>query len=84
MAATRTRKTTPPAPIPLTRLAVSNVNWQQNVDPFTGAALPQLGAMGVHPHYRIPYAMNFSLNMEKKFGKTTLARLAMWERRTAA
>jgi len=62
----------PAGPDPAYTLAVSNITWQQNVDPFTGASLPQLGAMGVQPHYRIPYAMNFSLNLEQQLGRTTL------------
>ena len=63
----------PAGPHPAYVLDASNVQWEQNVDPFTGATLPQLGAMGVQPNYRIPYSMNFSLNVEKKFGNSMMA-----------
>jgi hypothetical protein len=62
----------PAGPHPAYTLDASNVQWEQNVNPFTGATLPQLGAMGVQQNYRTPYAMNFSLNVEKQFGKSMM------------
>jgi hypothetical protein len=58
---------------PAYTLDASNIQWEQNVNPFKGATVPQLGAMGVQPNFRIPYAMNFSLNVEKQFGKSMMA-----------
>jgi hypothetical protein len=62
----------PAGPDPAYTLAVSNFTWAQNVDPFIGAALPQLGAMGVQPNYRIQYSMNTSLNIEEQLTNSTL------------
>jgi hypothetical protein len=63
----------PAGPDPAYTLDASNVQWQQNVNPFKSATVPQLGAMGVQPNFRIPYAMNFSLNVEKQFGRSMIA-----------
>jgi hypothetical protein len=65
----------PAGPDPAYTLGISNVTWAQNVDPFTGAALPQLGAMGVQPNFRIPYSMNMSLGIEQQLSKNTLVTL---------
>ncbi|QMV19416.1 TonB-dependent receptor [Granulicella sp. 5B5] len=62
----------PSGPDPAYTLAISNFTWAQNVNPFTGAALPQLGAMGVQPNYRIQYSMNTSLNIEQQLTNSTL------------
>jgi hypothetical protein len=62
----------PAGPDPAYTVAVSNFTWQQNSSPFTGAALPQLGAMGVQPNYRIQYSMNMSLNVEQQLTNSTL------------
>lgn len=66
----------PAGPDPAYTVDVSNMTWQQNVNPFTGGAPPQLGAMGVNPNYRIPYAMNFSLGVEQQLGSTTMLKLS--------
>ncbi|WP_158791099.1 TonB-dependent receptor [Granulicella sp. L60] len=62
----------PAGPDPAVIYSASNVQFAYNVNAFTGAAPPQLGAMGVNPNFRIPYSMNFSLNIEQQLSNTTL------------
>src|SRR5260370_16632990 len=50
----------------------SNVQWQVNVNPFTSAAPPQLGAFGVDPNIKMPYAEVFSLGIEQQLSSSTL------------
>jgi Carboxypeptidase regulatory-like domain len=49
-----------------------NVQWQVGVNPFVGAAAPQVGAFGVNPDFKMPYAEVFSLGIEQQLSRTTL------------
>jgi hypothetical protein len=53
-------------------LSASNLQFVSGINPFTGAIPPQLGAMGVNPNFRIPYLMNFNLNIEQQLSNSTL------------
>jgi hypothetical protein len=50
----------------------SGVTWQPGVNPFVGAAAPQVGAYGVNQNFKMPYAEVFSLGIEQQITKTTL------------
>ncbi|WP_213804146.1 TonB-dependent receptor [Granulicella sp. dw_53] len=50
----------------------NNVQWQVGINPFTGAAAPQVGAFGINPNFKMPYAEVFSLNIEQQLSKSTL------------
>jgi hypothetical protein len=49
-----------------------NVQWQVGVNPFVGAAAPQVGAFGVNQDFKMPYAEVFSLGIEQQLSRTTL------------
>lgn len=48
------------------------VSWQVGVNPFLGAAAPTVGAFGVDPNVKMPYADEFNLNIEQQVGSKTL------------
>jgi hypothetical protein len=50
----------------------SNVRWQVNVNPFTGASAPQVGAFGVNQDFKMPRAAVASFNVEQQLSKSTL------------
>jgi hypothetical protein len=50
----------------------SNVTFATNVNPFVGANPPQLGAFGVNPNIKTPYAETYSLGVEQQLSKSTL------------
>jgi len=50
----------------------SNVTFATNVNPFVGANPPQLGAFGVNPNIKTPYAETYSFGIEQQLSKTTL------------
>jgi hypothetical protein len=50
----------------------NNVRWQPNVNPFTGAVAPQVGAFGVAQNFKMPRSTVASLNIEQQFTKSTL------------
>jgi hypothetical protein len=50
----------------------SNVTFATNVNPFVGANPPQLGAFGVNPNIKTPYAETYSFGVEQQLSKTTL------------
>ncbi len=50
----------------------TNVRWNQNVNPFVGAAAPQVGAFGVNQNFKMPRATVVSLNVEQQMSKNTL------------
>jgi hypothetical protein len=62
----------PAGPDPSASYVASNVQWQLNVNPFTAAQAPQVGAFGVDPNIRAPYAEVFSLNVERQLTRATL------------
>jgi hypothetical protein len=50
----------------------SNVTLATNVNPFVGANPPQLGAFGVNPNIKTPYAETYSFGVEQQLSKSTL------------
>jgi hypothetical protein len=50
----------------------SNVTFATNVNPFIGANPPQLGAFGVNPNIKTPYAETYSFGIEQQLSKSTL------------
>ena len=50
----------------------SNVTFVSNVNPFVGANPPQLGAFGVNPNIKTPYAETYSFGVEQQLSKSTL------------
>ncbi|RSL15626.1 carboxypeptidase family protein [Edaphobacter aggregans] len=50
----------------------SNVTFATNINPFVGANPPQLGAFGVNPNIKTPYAETYSLGIEQQLSKSTL------------
>ena len=50
----------------------SNVTFVTNVNPFVGANPPQLGAFGVNPNIKTPYAETYSFGVEQQLSKSTL------------
>ncbi|ADW70958.1 TonB-dependent receptor [Granulicella tundricola] len=50
----------------------SGFEWAQNVNPFVGAAAPQVGAFGVNQNFKMPRATVVSFNVEQQLSKSTL------------
>jgi hypothetical protein len=50
----------------------SNVRWAPNVNPFTGASAPAVGAFGVSQNFKMPRAAVVSANIEQQLSKSTL------------
>ena len=50
----------------------NSVSWQPNVNPFVGTAAPTVGATGVQPDIHMPYADEYSLNVEQQISQKTL------------
>ncbi|SFS09416.1 Carboxypeptidase regulatory-like domain-containing protein [Granulicella pectinivorans] len=50
----------------------SNVTFQTGINPFIGANPPQLGAFGVTPNIKTPYAETYSLGVEQQISRSTL------------
>lgn len=50
----------------------SNVRWAVNVNPFTGASAPQVGAFGVNQNFKMPRASVVSLGVEQQLSRSTL------------
>ena len=50
----------------------TNVEWAANVNPFKGAAPPQVGAFGVNQSFKMPRASVVSFNVEQELTKNTL------------
>jgi hypothetical protein len=50
----------------------SNVTFQSGINPFIGANPPQLGAFGVNPNIKTPYAETYSIGIEQQLSRSTL------------
>jgi hypothetical protein len=50
----------------------TNVRWAVNVNPFVGAAAPQVGAFGVNQNFKMPRASVVSFNIEQELSRSTL------------
>jgi len=50
----------------------SNVRWAVNVNPFTGASAPAVGAFGVNQNFKMPRAAVLRANTEQQLSKSTL------------
>jgi hypothetical protein len=50
----------------------TNVRWNVNVNPFTGASAPAVGAYGVNQNFKMPRSAVVSFNVEEQMSKSTL------------
>jgi len=51
---------------------VNGVRWATNVNPFSSASAPQVGAFGVNQDFKMPHYQTVSFNVEQQLSQKTL------------